>query len=312
MERPVLSFRRLRDLDVDTPTQPGRNAFVAAASGLVRAGPLLYVVPDDEVCLAVFRAAGRAPGKWMSLLADPLPAQPAERKRHKPDFEVLLLLPAFQGYPHGALWALGSGSTARRRRSVLCRLRGDFALHGPPRTLVLDALYEQLSAQVPELNLEAAAVVGDRLLLVSRGHRAQENTVFELSLPGVLAALAASMPPGPEVVVGRRDLALGEVAGVRLGVTDACALPSGGLVLSAVCEDTSGAYDDGPCVASAVVLTDPELRVAQRKVLDHPWKLEGIHASVAGKTLELLAVCDADDPCVPSPLLKASLSWSTP
>ena len=54
-----LSLQRLRELDLEAPSEPGRPAFVSAASGLVCVGNYLYVVADDELSLGVFHYAIR-------------------------------------------------------------------------------------------------------------------------------------------------------------------------------------------------------------------------------------------------------------
>jgi hypothetical protein len=101
---------------------------------------------------------------------------------------------------------------------------------------------------------------------------------------------------------------LGSVAGVGLAVTDAVALPDGRELLSAAAEDTPNAVDDGPVVATALVLVDgaevldaaplPEVGGCVHKV-------EGLALrSVRDGEVRLLAVVDADDPGAPSARLE--------
>ena len=78
----------------------------------------LYVIADDELHLGVFGVDGEEPLKLVRLLDGDLPASAKKRKKLKPDFESLLLLPASDESPGGSLLALGSGSRAEpvRRR----------------------------------------------------------------------------------------------------------------------------------------------------------------------------------------------------
>src|SRR4051794_14149518 len=105
----MLRMRPVRDLVVE---EDGERRSIAAASGIALAGDHVYVVADDERALAMFPAAGAAPGRLIPFLPGRLPGDPAERKRMKPDLEALALMPPDPGHPAGALVALGSGSTS--------------------------------------------------------------------------------------------------------------------------------------------------------------------------------------------------------
>jgi len=337
----MLKVRKLRDL---TLTEPGRP-YLAAASGLVRVADTLYVIADDEHSLGIFPLAGNLPGRRRPLLLPnaSLSADPASRKSVKPDFEVLTHLPAAVFPPHGALLLLGSGSTPRRSRGVLLRLeeprpaasgrsvagsmgRGKQqeapasqpALLAPPDLspccLDLSALYNSLASRIPALNLEGAALVGESFLLFQRGNAPGSlNAVIEFAWPEFCDFLTSTAPI-PEIRSIRR-VDLGDIGGVPFGFTDACPLPDGRIVFTAVAEATSDTYADGPCLGSAVGLLDltssgapdPGPRVSHLVPLDPPYKVEGVHAELAGGQIELLLVADADNPSHPAPLLAASL-----
>src|SRR5262245_3621265 len=111
----MITLKRLRELDVSPSTDTETTKYLSAASGLARAGSFLYVVADDELHLGVFGAGDTNPGRLIRLLDGELPAAKAERKKQKPDFESLTLLPASAEYPYGAILALGSGSRPNRR-----------------------------------------------------------------------------------------------------------------------------------------------------------------------------------------------------
>ena len=114
-----LELRKLRDLDLEEPSAPGRPAHVSAASGVARRGDFVYVIGDDELHLGVFRLSSNAPGRLRRVLGGELPDDHSERSSAKPDLEALTLLPPFESHPYGALLGLGSGSAPR----ALSRLR---------------------------------------------------------------------------------------------------------------------------------------------------------------------------------------------
>ncbi len=105
-------------------------------------------------------------------------------------------------------------------------------------------------------------------------------------------------------------LDLGRIDGVPLGFTDAATLPGGGMIFTAVAEDTDNAYADGCCVGAAVGFTDKHGRLRWLRQLDRPAKVEGIAARVDGDTIRLLLVTDADDAAVPATLFSATANAS--
>ena len=118
----MLIPEHLRDLLVEPLLHPRGQAYLSAASGLVRVPGWLYVVADDEHHLGMIeeRHSTRgddAPATLLRLFDGDLPDGKGERKKAKPDLETLAALPAMPGCPFGALLALGSGSRPTRRRS---------------------------------------------------------------------------------------------------------------------------------------------------------------------------------------------------
>jgi hypothetical protein len=280
---------------------------VAAASGLVESGPFLYVVGDDQLAVTVLADRGARRVREVPLLEGALPSEHAARKRLKPDLEALAALPGDR------LLALGSGSLDPRCRAAVLPLRSDEAMDpGPAQPQDLGPLYARLRRDLPELNVEGAAVSGDVLRLLQRGNgSAGVNALVDLDLAGVLAAIDAGRPWGAELLRSIRPVDLGGVpdlpAGARLGFTDASPLPGGWLVFTAAAEDTRDTYNDGACLGSAVGLLDPDGAIVFIERLDTMSKVEGVHAVLAGEVIELLLVADADDPAIPSPLYAASI-----
>ena len=301
----MITLKKIRDLDV-APCAGAEMTHLSAASGLVRAGSFLYVVADDELHLGIFRTTGREPGELARLFDGTLPAPKAERKREKPDLEALTLFPPSADFPHGAMLALGSGSTQNRQRGVVLGLDAHGALKGEPRIVDLTSVFSCLST-LRELNIEGAIVCGDEMRLFQRGSKgASPNVIVRFSLPAFLAALndTASRTIEP---LAAEPIDLGGIGGVPFTFTDAAALPNGEVVFTAVAEDTADSYNDGPCGGAIIGILDRESRVRRLLRLDVPLKIEGVDARADGDTISLLLVTDADDPSIPASLFSAAM-----
>ena len=311
-DRMLTSLTKVRTLDLSAPTSTGRTAHLSAASGLVRAGRFLYVVADDELHLGVFHATEATAGHLVRLFDGELPAPARERKARKPDLEALTLLPAFAGYPHGALLALGSGSKRNRRMGALLALDAQGEAGDRPQVCDLSGLFSVPEEIFAALNIEGAVVLGDELCLLQRGNkRTVENAVIRFQLPALLDLLGPGRPvPAAKALIPSAicPVVLGEIEGIPLCFTDAAALPSGEFVFTAIAEDTQDNYNDGPCKGAAVGIADRQGRLRCLYRLDRPHKIEGVHAEVEGETVRLLLVTDADDAAIAAGLYTASLS----
>src|SRR5688572_28322358 len=135
----MITLTKIRDLDM-SPAPGSDRKHLSAASGLVRIGPFLYVIADDELHLGVFRLEPSIPGTRVRLFAGELPVAKEERKALKPDFEALMLIPARPEFPTGAMLALGSGSRPNRRLGALFQLDHRGAVYGGVRTIDLSPL----------------------------------------------------------------------------------------------------------------------------------------------------------------------------
>lgn len=305
----MVDLRELGDLLLEEPSQPGRPAHVAAASGLVRRGGRLYVVADDEVALAVFDQDGRGPGRLLLLEQADLPLDEAERKARKPDLESLTELPPSRRWSEGALLALGSGATGHRERGWIWPLRRD-GLCGEPIEVSLSDLYGALRRDLDDLNVEGAAVLGERLWLAQRGNGAEgANVLVELDSGEALAGLEHHGELPSSALRELHEHELGEADGVPLTFSDLAPLPDGRLLFCAVAEDTASTYLDGPCVGAALGALEPPAGRPVLKPLPVPHKIEGVSPTAFGDgRLEALLVPDADDPSVAAPLLEARAS----
>jgi hypothetical protein len=266
-----------------------RTLDVSAGSGLVMRDGCFHVVADDENVLFVFGVDGAT--RRIELLPGELPAEHAARKARKPDFEILVDLPG-----HGLL-AMGSGSRPTRERAVLV----DRSEHA--RVIDTSALCARLRGSFAKLNLEGAALVGNELVLLHRGNRGEPRTSLVFiamdDLQRALASQRFELTRAPRIV----DLDLGMQDDVPWACTDLAFLDGGHLLACAVLEDTDDAYQDGPCLGSALVRIAPDGAVRWRRRLDTSSKVEGVAVDGDGVWL----VSDADDRAVPSQLLRAVL-----
>jgi len=304
----MISLRKLRELDLVDAGDAGLPRHLSAASGLACPGSHFYVVADDELHLGAFTASGTAPGRLIRLFAGELPADKADRKRHKPDLEAITQLPPFASHPNGALLALGSGSERNRRRAALIGLdaRGDVS--GAARTVDLSALFSALERHVPALNIEGAVVSGNALCLLQRANkRHPRNAIVRYPLRAVLDALASGDPVGAMPPSAIDPIELGQIAGVPLGFTDGASLIDGSMVFTAVAEDTEDTYDDGACLGAAVGIAAGDGTLLFLDRLEGCHKVEGVAARIDGDMIRLLLVTDADDPTIPASLYAATI-----
>ncbi len=315
----MLTPEHLGDLLIDPRTHPLGQPHLSAASGLVQVRNWFYVVADDELHLGVFDAVpdvkldssvGVQPssaGKLVRLFEGGLPHGKKQRKLAKPDLETLTLLAPLPGCPFGALLALGSGSRPNRQTGVLMALDAAGGLTGRMAHLDLSSLYAPLRKQFADLNIEGAFFASGELRLLQRGNRGDARSAcvcydWNQMAPWLVGQQA--LPPRPKSV---QIIALGEIDGVPLSLTDGAALAHGAWVFCAVAENTADSFTDGPCAGSAVGVVEPDgaVRVMHR-LSGHP-KVEGISVQTMAKELLLTLVTDADDPAFASQFLRVRM-----
>jgi hypothetical protein len=283
------------------------SAPLCAASGLVKVGPVLFVVADDDNHLARFiLSAPLRAGCAFPLFNTPLPTQHDARKAAKPDFESLLRLPAFGDCPFGALLALGSGSLPSRQRAAWMALDAIGEPSGPARTLDMTPAFDGLRQQVPGLNIEGAFIQDDMLCLLQRGHGTPfVNARIDWRLADTLAWLCGKgAAPQPCRV---QPFELGQLDGVPLSFTDGAALPAGEWLFSAAAEDTPNSVADGACAGSAIGIVNAAGAIRCVERLPTRCKVEGVAVAVQDDAVHLWMVTDADDRTQPASLLFATL-----
>ena len=100
-----------------------------------------------------------------------------------------------------------------------------------------------------------------------------------------------------------RAYELGELDGVGVSFSDASTLLEDLIAFTASAEGE----DDGDIRGSVVGTIDASGQVHRLRSIDRRWKVEGVHAAVDTGVIDLLFVCDQDDPGVASPLLSATM-----
>jgi hypothetical protein len=304
-ELPPLELNQLRDLDLREPPDGGMPAHIASASGVVRRGDFVYVIGDDLLQVAIFGLAAGGPGESRKVFTGDLPDDQKERKKQKPDLEALTALPPVEGVPSGALLGLGSGSSPGRDRGFLCPFAPDGSLAGEPRTLDLHPIYDALRGELDgAINIEGAAVFRDCLWLFHRGNEGNApNAIAEIELADLSQTLATDLVLDAAELRALRAYELGELDGVGVSFSDASTLLEDLIAFTASAEGE----DDGDIRGSVVGTIDASGQVHRLRSIDRRWKVEGVHAAVDTGVIDLLFVCDQDDPGVASPLLSATM-----
>jgi len=275
-----MAVKKLRDLPV------------SAASGLVIIGDTFYAVADDALHLCVYKLDDETFEKNIRLREGELPADEKARKKVKPDFEALLLLPPAPQHPHGVLLALGSGSKKNRQQAVLIPLDKDGNATDAISTLDLTPLYKKLDLE--DCNIEGAVLCGDTVVLMQRGNNCHEKSAL-------IHCLLEDFLQG-ETAASIIDIGMPCIQNVPLGFTDGLLLPNGNILFSAVAEDSDDSYSDGACLGAAIGEITPQGDIIRCVCLPETHKIEGVALSSDGK--RLYAVTDADDPDVPAVLLE--------
>jgi hypothetical protein len=300
-----------------------RPAHVRAGSGLAWIDGALAVMQDDANFIALAEpATGLCRAVTLPAGEGGLRQFDDERgnKRFKLDLEACVVVPDGRGGE--TLVGFGSGSSARRERVVLAERVGD----ADARVDLRDAsgfyarLREAAEFAGSELNVEGAAWLGGRIVLLNRGNGAAGDdcgpvdAICEVDWPALRAHLAdpaAHPPPSPESIVAYD---LGTLDGCPLNFTDAAAFADA-LIYTATAEASPNAVDDGPVTGSAVGIIDEggAARFAVFEAADggrFDGKVEGVARGPRPGTLYV--VVDRDDPHCPSELCEVELSGDWP
>jgi hypothetical protein len=260
---------------------------LSAASGLVIRGERFYCIGDDELHLVVIPLSLDGSEARIELLTGVLPDEVKARKAAKPDLESLVLLP-----DNGSILCLPSGSTPHRHRGVLLDRQDQV------KELSFMHTFEALRKGLPELNIEGAVVIDQKIRLFQRGNGGSGvNALIDLPLDAFLSDAVVPF----EI----RQVELGSHPdGSRWGFTDACR-DGDSIWFLAVSEETLSTYADGAYRGAKLGRMDLDGNILALDPLDVPFKPEGL--VLRGN--HFFVVTDADDRMVPSRLYRGILSF---
>lgn len=300
---PAIQLEKVQELLLSKPIDKGRGAFISAASGLSKIGDTYYVISDDEVSLFSFKI-GDKNVEATSLMNRKLPADNAERKKLKADFESFVQLDEKQWPPHGAMVGWPSGSTPNRTIAVVLPFKSKTTF-GTPKEVNIMPLALLLTQHATELNIEGIMIQEKKVLLFQRGNSTKSKSgIFELKLADFIEGLKTEKWDGK---IGFNKIKVGELNGVKLTLADGV-WTKHGLLAIATAEDTVSTYADGMVYGTVLLrVSENESEILAR--FEPILKLEGMTvAEETDKGITLMFVDDADDPKKPSSLWKVSLT----
>jgi hypothetical protein len=228
-----------------------RPPIVRAVSGLVMYNSHWYLIQDDASFVAI--APVNPSADMLNATSIVLPpsadgrrqfSQQLHNKHHKLDLESCFVNGA-RGEP--ILYSVGSGSTKARTMVLELPL-----VSRHPRLLDAAELYDQIASALGHLpNLEGATVVGDMLWLFHRGNTGPSDigpAAFGFSWRQTIDFLdgIATAP----TIAHRVALDLGQVSGVRYGITDVVRFSDFRIGFLAAAEASANAIDDGAVVGA--------------------------------------------------------------
>lgn len=263
---------------------------IHAASGLVKRDENFYVIADDSFSLATFSLDKAISPRFKKLIPGELPSDFRERKKLKPDWEALMLLPLPEGKQ--GLLVVPSGSKAKRQLGILTEFKNDLEVI---QQIDFSLLYKKLEAHFAELNIEGAVIFGDKIKIFQRGNGlAGKNAVIDLDLVQVTQELLSDGKVKPECILNITEYELGTLQNVNLSFTDACTC-SGNLFFLAAAEAGKSTYEDGQYIGAILGRMNSEGVITERFELDCPFKPEGLWIEKESGKFKIYIVTDADD-----------------
>ncbi|MEQ1722686.1 MAG: hypothetical protein ABL930_05890 [Pseudobdellovibrio sp.] len=248
-----------------------------AASGLVKLGDAFYVVADDKLSLFTFSLDDISKQDKLVLFAGHLPKDHLERKKVKPDLECLAYTPE-------GLLAVPSGSKPNRQMGSFINFRSEV------RNLDFSQIYKSLNTEFSELNIEGAAFVDSKLILLQRGNGIlAQNALIEIDGKDILEDTVIKS----ERILKINKINLGKLQNINLGFTDAC-YADGILFFLAVAEDSNSTYDDGQYVGACIGYINKNAEAILLNKLDCPLKPEGLWVEKINLGYKCYIVTDAD------------------
>ncbi len=254
---------------------------ITAASGLVHKENKLYVVSDDELGFISLKVDLSEKAVFHQILDGELPENEEERKKKKPDFECLTLF-------GDSLLLISSGSKPHRHQGAIVNLE-NFRM----TPLSFKNVFRELSILIPELNIEGAVTIGDKVIFLQRGNgKMHFNAIIELNLHSFLKDELLEVKITP--------IDLGKINNTPLGFTDAT-LHENHICFLSVAESSESTYLDGAFLGACFGIMTIQGEIIKTTPLDISAKPEGL--SIIDQYLYV--VTDSDSRKVSSKLFKS-------
>jgi hypothetical protein len=265
---------------------------IPSGSGIEKHNDSLFIVGDDAAYL--YKLSLHNNGYHSVRISQQTMLTNRVDRNNKPDYEAAVLL-NFRGGVY--LFAFGSGSTSPARDSLLIIDVSNFKVD----TIVnIKRFYDHLkytsSTDVKDWNLEAAAVVGKKMLLFNRGN----NFIFSFDAEAFVDYILSTGFPPPPIKYVKASLPSIEDYEARL--SGATAMDKR-LLFSASVEKTTDWRNDGPVLGSYVGEVDEtgHLSVAARvsyadgRASQHKIESIAFLKKAANGDIILAAISDNDD-----------------
>jgi hypothetical protein len=185
-----------------------------------------------------------------------------------------------------------SGSKPNRHQGALVGLNS--AAPAKIDTVSFSDLYEKLVKLNPELNIEGAVAVQDKILLFNRGNgESTKNQVFTLAMDSVLSNLREQSALLKDSLIKVQDINLGKIQDQPLSFTDAAIETPDHIWFLAVAEGGKSTYEDGEYFGAILGAMNRECQIKVGYELSCPFKPEGLALDFAMR--KFFVVTDADD-----------------
>ncbi|GDX51261.1 hypothetical protein LBMAG27_03080 [Bacteroidota bacterium] len=269
---------------------------ISSASGLAVAGNIIWMVGDDADYVTK-STIGQTDFRRIKLCENASEERLAKATKH--DFEACTI-GEIAGKQY--LFVLGSGGLSPYRESMFAlNIENTEQCYKRSLQHLYNAIRSSAGLKEKELNIEGAAVAGDKLVLFNRG----KNFIVLLSWKKfssfALHEDATDIPPFKIIMIE-----LPMVNGFQIGFSGACTINENELLFTATLEETHDPIADGAIKGSYIGLLNLQgndfaqvVSLTQMKNNDNHFvtdKLEAIEIiKIKGKNMSAIAVADNDD-----------------
>jgi len=297
MKPNVIELINIGRLSLQVPTTDRGLLHISAASGLVLFKEKFFVVSDDELHLAIFPKNNIERGTLFTFVDEVLPIEAKERKKQKPDWEALVLLPKTPNDNYDSLLLIPSGSTKKRFLGFLIYLDNE-GMPFEAKSVDFTELYRELGHKFSELNIEGATIAGEELKLFQRGNGVlKQNGIINLNLLKIRSCLQSSgiLQIPSDSIISTKNLDLGCMGKTIIGPGDATTIRNEKILLVGSAEDSENTYDDGAIVGAGIGLLNQASVVEWFIPFRDKIKPEGVAVEEDEFKIKVYIVTDPDD-----------------